>query len=331
MGVRRSTILPFKAALTEKNLPDQAGKVFLVTGASGGIGKELVTILYQHNAKIWLAARSRDKTLKMMDDIKNAHRNSKGQMHFLSLVLDDLTTIRASAEELLAQETRLDVLWNNAGVMVPPQGSKTVQGYELQLGINNLGHFLFTQFLTPLLKSTAKEATPNTVRVVWVSSSAADNAPNPAIDFSNMDYHIEEGIWAKYSRSKAGNVIHSAEYARRHKADGIISMVGLAPQSYCRHMLTDFPQSLNPGNFVTNLQQNMPKMQLAMFKLISHPPKNGAYTELFAGLDASITIADTGGWVSPFGKKEEPRKDFADAELGRQYWEWSEAQVKPYS
>ncbi|KAH8676576.1 short-chain dehydrogenase [Tricladium varicosporioides] len=312
MSVRRSTFVPYKPVLTEKNLSDQSGKVFLVTGGSGGIGTELINILYQHHAKIWIAARSAAKTEKVIDEIKKAHPSSRGQMIFLKLQLDDLTTIKASAQEFLAQETRLDVLWNNAGVMVPPQGSKTVQGYELQIGTNNLGHFLFTYFLTPLLAETAKVAPPNSVRVIWVSSSAADGAPTPAIDFSNMDYHKEEGIWSKYSRSKAGNVIHSAEFARRSAGTGILSL------------------ALNPGNFVTNLQQNMPRMQLAIFKFIAHHPKNGAYTELFAGLHSSITEEDNGGWVSPFGKKEAPRKDLVVPELGKKYWEWSEKQVKPY-
>ncbi|KAH9203367.1 short-chain dehydrogenase [Leptodontidium sp. 2 PMI_412] len=268
MSVRRSTIFPNKPMLTEKNLSDQQGKVFLVTGGSGGLGKELISILYQHNARVYVAARSQAKTDEIIRDIETSYPNSSGALIFLRLVLDDLTTIKRSAEEFLGKESRLDVLWNNAGVMVPPQGSKTVQGYELQLGINNLGHFLFTYFLRPILAATARTAPRNSVRVIWVSSSAADNAPHPAIDFTNMDYHREEGIWSKYSRSKAGNVLHSAEFARRTADESIISLV---------------------GNFVTNLQQDMPKMQLAMFRLITHHPKKGAYTELFAGLSPTIT------------------------------------------
>jgi retinol dehydrogenase-12 len=83
----------------------------------------------------------------------------------------------------LSKEKKLDVLWNNAGVMIPPQGSKTAQGYELQLGTNNIAPFLFTKLLTPILQSTAKTAPPRTVRVVWLSSSVAESAsPTGGVD-----------------------------------------------------------------------------------------------------------------------------------------------------
>ncbi|KAH9238436.1 hypothetical protein K456DRAFT_1746526 [Colletotrichum gloeosporioides 23] len=249
MSVRCSTLSPHKPTLTEESLPDQARKVFLITGASGGIGTELVKILYSKNAKIWLAARSYSKTQPVISEIKAAHPTSIGEMVFLKLQLDDLSTIKASAQQFLSRENRLDVLWNNAG-------------HELQLGINNLGHQLFTQLLTPLLEKTSRVAPNDSVRVIWVSSSAADGAPRPAIDFSNMDYHKEEGIWSKYSRSKAGNVIQAAEYARRMKESGIISL------------------SLNPGNFVTNLQQNMPKMQ-ALLLSCPDKAKNDTYFHVF--------------------------------------------------
>lgn len=148
-------------------------------------------------------------------------------MIFLKLQLDDLSTIKESANTFLAKENRLDVIWNNAGVMTPPQGSTTVQGYELQLGTNVLGHFLFIHFLTPLLKQTAKTSPRNSVRVVWVSSMSVDFAPKPAIDFSNMDYHRDEDATVKYGRSKAGNLIHAAEFARRNQESGILSLVNM--------------------------------------------------------------------------------------------------------
>lgn len=196
-----------------------------MTGASGGLGKLLVGILYQHNGKVYLAARSESKTNEVIEEIKAANPSSKGELLFLNLQLDDLATIKQTANDFLAKENRLDVLWNNAGVMIPPAGSQTKQGYELQYGVNNIAHFLLTHFLRPTLETAAKSAPKNSVRVIWVSSSAADAAPNPAIDLTNMDYHREEGAWMKYSRSKAANVVHSAEFARKTQGTGIISLV----------------------------------------------------------------------------------------------------------
>lgn len=218
-----------------------------MTGSSAGIGAKLATILYSKNAKIYIAARSESKALRTIDGIKAEHPKSNGQLIFLHLDLNDLTTIKKSADEFLANEARLDVLWNNAGVMVPPQGSKTAQGYELQLGTNCLAPFLFTHFLRPVLVETAKTAPPNTVRVVWVSSSAAEFAPKPPIDFSNMDYHIDEGIWNKYMRSKAGNVLHAAEFARRVKNEGVISLVGRLQE--LKKDIADRPAESQPGKF----------------------------------------------------------------------------------
>ena len=112
-------------------------------------------------------------------------------------------------------------------VMVPPQGSKTSQGYELQLGTNNLGHFLFVQYLRPILTATARQAMKDSVRVIWVSSSAVGLAPKPPIDFSNMDYGKDESAWIKYGRSKAGTVLYAVELARRAKEarEGVLSLV----------------------------------------------------------------------------------------------------------
>jgi NAD(P)-dependent dehydrogenase (short-subunit alcohol dehydrogenase family) len=163
-----------------------------------------------------------------MSSIKKNNPDSKGELVFLPLDLADLTTISKSAEQFLAQESRLDVLWLNAGVMVPPKGSKTAQGYELQLGTNNIGHFLFAKLLHPVLKKTAATAPKNSVRVVWVSSSAVDLAPSGVIDFTNMDYKRDERDWSKYARSKSGNVLHAAEFARRTEGEDIVSVVSLS-------------------------------------------------------------------------------------------------------
>jgi retinol dehydrogenase-12 len=136
-----------------------------------------------------------------------------------------LSTIKKSAGEFLAKEKKLDVLWNNAGVMVPPQGSKTKQGYELQIGTNNLAPFLFTKLLIPILAETAKTSPPGSVRVVWTSSSAVNFAPKEGVDMSNLDYKVDKNVWQKYGISKSGNYYHNSEFAKRYAGEGIISVV----------------------------------------------------------------------------------------------------------
>lgn len=256
-------------------------QVYIVTGANTGVGKELARILYSKNATVYVAARSEEKALKAIEDIKAAAPDSTGKLVFLRLDLADLTTIKASAEDFLSKESALHVLFNNAGVMKPAQGSKTVQGYELQLGVNNVGTFMFTQLLTPTLIKTAKTATENSVRVVWVSSSAADApiCPTDGVEMDNLDYHKDKSSFHKYMVSKAGNFLHSAEYARRHASDGIVSV------------------ALNPGNLSSDLWRTQGWAASAVLKsFVLHPPVYGAYTELFAGLSPEVTLKLPGDW-----------------------------------
>ncbi|KAK1574080.1 short-chain dehydrogenase [Colletotrichum navitas] len=312
MSPALKNLFPPKANLTEETLPDQSNKVFIVTGGSSGLGKELAKILYSRNAKVYLAARSETRAMAAINELKELYPQSRGRCEYLFLDLNDLSTIKQSAQEFLGKEDRLDVLWNNAGVMLPPQGSKTAQGYELQLGVNALGPFLFTHLLHPALSAAARTAPRDSVRVVWLSSGYANMAPKPPIDFDNMNYAKDEGAGTKYGRSKAGNVIIAAEFARRTAKEGIVSI------------------SVDPGVYMTNLQRTMPWYQKIIAKAIAGEPKNGAYTELFAGLSPDITRANTSDWVVPIGRLTPARADLVEKELGKKYWEWLEKQVGPY-
>jgi NAD(P)-dependent dehydrogenase (short-subunit alcohol dehydrogenase family) len=190
-----------------------------------------------------------------------------------------LTTIKASAQTFLSKETKLHVLFNNAGVMTPPQGSKTAQGYELQLGTNTLAPFLFTKLLTPLIISTAASEPPNTVRVIWVSSSAAElAAPKGGLEISNLDYHKEESPSTKYGVSKAGNYFHAVEYARRYREQGVLSV------------------ALNPGNLKTDLARHKSKLFVLAIKWMVSPPIYGAYTEIFAAFSSDVKPEMEGNW-----------------------------------
>jgi NAD(P)-dependent dehydrogenase (short-subunit alcohol dehydrogenase family) len=109
-------------------------------------------MLYTKNAKIYIAARSQAKALSAISSIKASYPQSTGSLSFLHLDLADLSTIKASGQEFLSKEPKLHVLFNDAGVMLPTEGSKTAQGYEQQLGVNNVGTFMFTKLLTPTLE-----------------------------------------------------------------------------------------------------------------------------------------------------------------------------------
>jgi retinol dehydrogenase-12 len=270
---------------------------------------------------VYITGRSIEKADEAIADMKAAFPNSNGDLIFLYLDFNDLATVKKSAENFLSRETRLDVLWNNAGIMVPPQESKTKQGYEQQLGVNCLAPFLFTQLLTPLLIETAKTAPPDSVRVVWVSSSAISRAPPGGVDIHNMDYHVDASAWTKYGISKAGNYYHGTEYAKLHRNDGIISI------------------SLHPGYLKTGLQKHMPLWQRFAITMLLYPPIYGAYTELFAGLSPDVNMEKTGAWIQPWGRFDNQRIDLENGSkskaeggtgIAEEFWKWSEEQIKQY-
>lgn len=177
------------------------------------------------------------------------------------------------------------MLFNNAGVLNPLQGSKTAQGYELQLGVNNLGPFLFTKLLTPTLVRTAAavegDRPPASVRVIWVASSAAESpiVPVGGVDMANLDYHVNKSAMEKYFLSKAGNYLQGVEFARRYRDAGIVSI------------------PLNPGNLDSDLWRGFSKpIQAVLRYFLLHPSVFGAYTQLFAAFSPEVTLERSGEW-----------------------------------
>lgn len=227
MGNWFSQFFPPAPDFTESSLPSLSGKVYIVTGASAGVGRQLARLLYSRNGTVYLAARNAAKAQDTIDWIKTSHPTSSGALHFLKLDLNDLEGIKPSVEEFLSKEKRLDVLWNNAGVMIPPKGSLTKQGYDQQLGTNCIAPFLFTKLLTPLLVQTAKTSPVGDVRVVWVSSFAAELVAKGGVDVKGLDKLAEGDPNRVYGITKGGNVLHAQEYAKRYGKDGIVSIVSL--------------------------------------------------------------------------------------------------------
>jgi NAD(P)-dependent dehydrogenase (short-subunit alcohol dehydrogenase family) len=315
-----------KPPFTEDHLPDQTGKVHIVTGGYAGLGRELTSMLYQRNATVYIAGRNEDKATAAIEGIKTTQPESKGRLEFLPLDLSDLTTIKPAAHEFASREKRLDVLVNNAGVMMCPKGSGGKQGHELQLATNCLGPFLLTKCLVPILQETALKSAPGSVRVIWASSLVANLlSPDGGVKFGQDGApQVSSFQPVNYGQSKAGNNFYAAEFSRRYAEDGILSV------------------AFNPGNLATGLQRHLDPVNLLTAKLISYPARFGAYTELYAGWSPDIKIGDGGLFVVPWGRQGNDvlRGDLRhaielsetdDDSVPRQFWRWSDKETAPYA
>jgi NAD(P)-dependent dehydrogenase (short-subunit alcohol dehydrogenase family) len=193
------------SGFTAADVTSQEGKCFIVTGANAGIGFEAAKVLAAKGARVLLGCRDKAKADTAIAQIKVA-APSADVVH-LPLDLADLGSVRAAAE-IAANEPRIDVLLNNAGVMFPPL-TRTAQGFELQWGVNHLGHFA----LAGLLLSKLAE-TPGS-RVV-VTASLAHQRGN--IQWNDLNAEKGYNRTQRYSDSKLANMLHFAELDRRLRA-----------------------------------------------------------------------------------------------------------------
>jgi NAD(P)-dependent dehydrogenase (short-subunit alcohol dehydrogenase family) len=193
-----------KQGWSADSIPDQNGKTAIVTGGSAGLGKETARVLASKGARLIVAVRDLNKGEQALADIRQSVPNAKLSLERLDLA--SLASTKTFADKILASESRLDLLINNAGVMFPPY-TKTADGFELQFGTNHLGHFALTAHLLPLLL-----ATPD-ARIVNVSSLAHSGGK---LDFADLNwerrkYNRTQG----YCDSKIANLYFTYELARR--------------------------------------------------------------------------------------------------------------------
>ena len=127
-------------------------------------------MLYPTGAVIYMASRSRARAEEAIESVTTSDPSGASRLKFLHLDLEDLGVVRTLAKSFSEQESRLDVLWNNAGIGAVPVGSKTKQGIEAHMGVNAIGPLLFTQLLLPKLQAAAADSPKNSVRIVWSSS-----------------------------------------------------------------------------------------------------------------------------------------------------------------
>jgi NAD(P)-dependent dehydrogenase (short-subunit alcohol dehydrogenase family) len=177
-----------------QDIPDQTGRTAVVTGANGGLGLETARALAAKNAHVLMAVRNQEKAAAAVEDIKSTVPNAS--LRLVALDLGSQASVKSAAAEILAEHDRLDLLINNAGVMGIPE-RKTVDGYEMQFGVDHLGHWTLTALLLPaLLKS------PD-ARIVTVTSTA--HHMGRAVNPKNPHLEGNYGPWRAYGQAKLAN------------------------------------------------------------------------------------------------------------------------------
>lgn len=293
---------------TLADMPTQRGRAAVVTGA-GGLGFETALALARAGADTIIAGRNREKGEAATARITGAVPSA--QVRFEVLDLASLASIAAFAARMRHQRTKLDLLINNAGVMVPPERKETEDGFELQFGTNYLGHFALTRELLPLLREA------NHGRVVSLSSVAARSG---AIDFDNLNAESGYNAMRAYSQSKLACLIFGLELQRLSAANrwGVTSVVA------------------HPGIARTDLLHNGPGrrstfgLARSLLWFLFQPAAQGALPTLFA---ATSSEAQPGGYYGPHGWGETrgypaPARippAALDEGVARRLWETSEA------
>lgn len=284
---------------TAENIADQNGKIVIVTGSSSGIGFEAARVLADKNAKVIMAVRNLEKGNNARFKITKA--NSNADVEVMKLDLADLESVKNFVNNFKSHFERLDILINNAGVMVPPY-SKTKDGFELQMGTNHFGHFALTMQLLDLILKTKN------ARIVNISSGA-HKAGN--INFDDLNWEKRKyKPWRAYGDSKIANLYFTQELGRKLKNTDIKVTAA------------------HPGWTATDLQRNS-----GLFRFLNNffamKPHQGALPSLRAATDQNVQNGDyfgPDGWQEGrgFPVKVGMSKLAKDEKKAEKLWEVSE-------
>lgn len=287
------------------SVPSQEGRVAIVTGANVGLGYSTALELAKNGATVVLACRNKDKAEAAIASLKNDV--PEANLSYLLLDLSDLSSVRAFAERFLSQFDRLDLLINNAGVMVPPY-QKTVDGFELQMGANYFGHFLLTSLLLPLLEKTGD------ARIVNLSSIAHRNGK---IHFDDLHFEKRYSKMEAYGQSKLAMLMFTYELDKHLKDRGYSTLAVAA----------------HPGVANTALSRYLPKPLIVILTPVAgfllSSPEEGALPQLYAALGEDI---HSGDYIGPNGFNEmrgkqpvkvQPRPHALDSDVSKRLWDVS--------
>jgi NAD(P)-dependent dehydrogenase (short-subunit alcohol dehydrogenase family) len=290
---------------TTADIPDQTGRVAVITGSNTGLGFETAAALAAKGAHVVLAVRNVDKGKDAITLI--GRRSPTADLALQELDLTSLDSIRAAAEQLRSDHDRIDLLINNAGVMWTPK-SNTKDGFELQFGTNHLGHFAFTGLLLDRLLPVAGS------RVVTVSS--VGHRIRADIHFDDLQWERSYNRVSAYGQSKLANLMFTYELQRRLASHG-----------------TTIAAAAHPGASDTELSRNVPRLLLPAFlalqPIIAQDAAAGALPQLRAATDPGVQggqyygpdgIGQTRGYPKVVGSSAKSH----DAEKQRRLWAVSE-------
>ena len=293
---------------TQENIPDLSGKVIVVTGANSGLGYESSKTFAEKGATVILAVRTVAKGDKAKSDILKTAPDAA--LNVMKLDVGDLSSVREFANAFKAKYQRLDILLNNAGVMAIPR-QETVDGFEMQLGVNHLGHFALTGLLLDLIVNTPG------ARIHNVTSSANYTG---TINFDDLMGEKEYGRWAAYGQSKLANVFFTFELQNRLSAAGYDTIVNTS----------------HPGLVYTNLQANSVEqsgtgMEALLYRIIgpfmAQDVSMGVLPMLY-GMTAKD--AKAGAFYGPrifnlrgYASEQKANNDTYDAKALKRFWEVS--------
>jgi NAD(P)-dependent dehydrogenase (short-subunit alcohol dehydrogenase family) len=284
-------------------LSSQNGKVIIVTGANAGLGFETAKALAEKGGHVIMACRNVDKATKAKEKIEQEITDAK--LEIMELDLSDFDSVRNFATSFNSKFKQLDILINNAGIMIPPY-SKTKDGFESQFQVNYLSHFLLTGLLLDALRNSQSS------RVVTLSSLAHKNGD---IHFDDLNFEKKYDRFKAYSQSKLACLIFTFELQRRLEKNRISQIMSTAA---------------HPGVSDTELMRNVPKFLYTIVKytvapFVMHSAKNGAKPTVLAAIGKAVG----GAYFGPTGRKEmkgEPgkatfTKKANDSTLAKKLWQ----------
>ena len=286
------------------NIADTTGKTVVITGANSGIGKATALALARSGAKVVITARDPSKGEAALSTLRSVSRNAQGELVLFDL--GDLDEVRSGASQILALYDRIDVLVNNAGVVLS-QRRETVDGFEATFAINHLGPFLLTQLLTERLQESAP------ARIVNVASTAHKEARH-GLDFDDLQSTKHYRGLEVYAHSKLANIYFTTELARRLHGSGVTA------------------NCLHPGTVATGYGRDGDTSGVLAFGLkVAAPffltPEKGAHTSIY--LASSPEIEGVTGKYFVKCKPRQPSKAGQNAAAARRLWEISEELVRP--